>query len=338
MLDVFRSNAFSLANMTAAIETAPYAPQLLGSLGLFEEEPIYTTVAIIEKMQGKRALLRVANRGTVMDVRSTAPRTAIALNVPHVPYHQSVLADDVQNMRAFGKETELETLANHVNKQLTEMKKDHEATHEFHRVSALKGILYDADNTTVIFNYFTEFAVSQLTQNWLGTDATFATTTNGVIRQIANKLGAETFDGILALCGNTYFDAIINHASMKTAYERWRDGEFLRTAKMGPAWYGAAINGFMYQNILFVNYRGAIGNVTFIPDTEAYYVPRVPGLFKTVIAPANFAETVNTRGKLYYARQEPMKFNVGVELHTQSNALMVPARPDLIIKSTYAAS
>lgn len=338
-INIFDSNAFSMISLTNAMNLGPYKPRMLGELGLFAQKPIRTTEAWIEKKNGKLSILNTANRGTMKDVHSTRPRTAVSVAVPHVPYFQTILADDIQNIRAFGSETELQAMGSHVNDQMLEMKDDHDVTHEYHRVGALKGQVLDGDGTTVILDLFNLFGLSQTVINFVGTIANFSAVTTEVIRTIADKLGNETFDGIVCLCGNTYFDAVIQHASMVQAYDRWRNGEFFRTAKMGPQWYSAAINGFEFQNVLFINYRGKIGDITFIPDTEAYYFPRgVDDLFEDIIAPADFMETVNTKGKRFYAKQERMPFDKGVNLHTQSNVLSICKRPDAVIKSTYSST
>lgn len=339
MTDVLNSNAFGMSSLTAAIELAPYVPNLLGGLKIFKPKSIRTTVAWIEKRGNKLAILSTANRGTVNDVRSSIPRDAIPVRIPHVPYFQGIIADDIQNMRAFGTETELEVMGQYINEQLEGMKQDHEVTWEFHRVGALKGIILDGDNSTVLYNLFTLFNMTQVEIDWFSTDDSFAPTITSIIRAIGNKLGAASFSRIIALCGNDYFDNIVQHASMQEAYDRWRDGEFKRVSHLGPQWYAAAANGFEYQDVLFINYRGKIADVTFIADDEAYYYPvGVPNMFQQIAAPADFMETVNTMGKPLYSKMERMRFDKGMELHTQSNVLMINTRPDAVIKSTWSAT
>lgn len=338
-MDAFNSDAFGTASLCAAIQLAPYKPKMIGGMGLFSEKGINTNVAFIEKKGKKLSLLPTANRGTVNTVRSTTPRTAIPFNVPHVPHFQSILADDVYGIRAFGSESELQAVASHVNEQLIGMKENHEVTWEYHRIGALKGEVLDADGTTVIYNFFTEFDLTQTVIPWYSTDADYSETATTIIRTLADALGNDNPTGIVALCGNDYFDAVTRHDSIKSAYDRWRDGEYLRMSHLGPAWFSAATNGFMYQNIMFVNYRGQIDDITFIPDDEAYFFPSgIPGLFIDIMAPADFMETVNTKGKRIYAKQERMKFDKGVELHTQSNVLSMCTQPNVIIKSTWAAT
>jgi hypothetical protein len=84
---------------------------------------------------------------------------------------------------------------------------------------------------------------------------------------------------------------------------------------------------------MWERYRGT--SQVKIPDNEAYAVPMgVDGLFVTRFAPADYNETVNTRGLPYYAKGEPMKFGKGWEMEAQSNQLNLCTRPAAIIKLT----
>ena len=338
-IDIFNDDAFSMTSLTDSIAVAPYKPKMLGSLGLFQPKPQRTTTAWIEKVGSRLHILQTAPRGAVENVRSSDKRKAYPFRIPHVPQFQTVLADDIQNVRATGSETELKAMASHVNEQLIGMRNDHEVTHEYHRIGALKGLILDADGST-IYDLFDEFNLTQTTHSFVGTVSSLTDMFTGIIRTIANKCGNDVPSRILCLCGDEYFDAIVGHDTMKSAYDRWRDGEFRRVSQLGPAWYEAAsMNGFEQQNILFLNYRGQIDSTRFIETDEAYYVPvGIPGLFQEVIGPADTTETVNTLGKLIYVMQERMKFNKGIELHSQSNALEICTRPDVIVKSTYSAT
>jgi hypothetical protein len=247
------------------------------------------------------------------------------------------MADDVQNIRAFGSESELETVMDLVNDQLIGMRNDHEATMEYHRVGAVQGKVLDHDGTTVIYDYFSEFVI---TLNQVDINLTTNTNVRGkcheILREIAGALGMTPFSKAIAICGNTYFDAFVANASVKEGYERWQSSQFFRDSLIGPE-YTADMNGFDFGGITWVNYRGQIGAVPFFPANEARIFPvGVPDLFLEVAAPADFIETVNTRGLPFYAKQRPLPFDKGIELHTQSNVLYIATRPAALIKSVNA--
>lgn len=340
-IDIFNNDIFSMSSLGVAINKAPYVPNLLGALGIFTEKPIRTTDVWIEERHGRISLIPSGVRGTLpaANVSPQSKRKARSFKVPHFPYYKEILADSIQNVRAFGSETELQSVAAEVNDRLAEMRQDHEVTDEFQRVSALKGVLLDSDGSTTLYNYFDQFDVTQNTANF-DWDTNFSDVTTSVIRQIAGALGAQLYGQVVAICGNTYFDGARNHAETKAAYAQSaytnaNNGLFLLQSQLGPLFYSLASNGFYYNNIWYLNYRGAVGDVTFVPDTEAYYFPMgVPDLFEDYLAPAPFMETVNTKGQRMYAKMERLPLDMGVKLHTQSNTLKILTRPAAVIKST----
>lgn len=327
MLDTFNSDAFSSVSLTEAINKAPYSPNRLGELGIFEDRPITTTTAVIEERQGVLAVLGTAARGTMESVGAKKARKSYSFTVPHIPHNDAVMAAEVQNIRAFGSETETEVLAAVVNDKLVDMRANHEVTFEWHRCGAIKGVILDADGST-LYNLFTVFGISQDT-----TDFDLLATTNlklkctTVIRNIENALGATPFTGVRMMCGDTFWDELINHADVKAAYDRWMDGQFLRE--------NALRTGFQYGGIYFENYRASVGGSAWIAAGDAYAFPEgARGLFLHHSAPADFIETVNTRGQRIYVKQEPLPFDKGIALHSQSNPLIICTRPKCLQKAT----
>lgn len=328
ILDVFNEDAFSMTSLTDAMQTLPHAPSRLGQLGLFSDKPVSTITVAIEEKDGQLSLLPTKARGTAGSVVGRNRRRVRQFGVPHIPHEGALLADDLQGVRAFGQETQTEVFSTILNEELTQMKQNHEVTHEWHRMGALKGIILDADGST-IYNLFDEFGVSETT-----VDFAFGTATTdvkarclAVIRAIRDALGADTFTGVHAVCGDTWFDALVAHPLVADAYERWREGEHFRTQQYNTM--------FTFAGITFENYRGKVGSQDFLAATQARFFPvGVPNLFKRYLSPADFIETVNTLGRAFYAKQHRMKHDKGIELHTQSNPLHICRRPSVLIKGT----
>lgn len=332
ILDVFNTDPFSMASLTNSINKLPYAPSMLGKLGIFSPKPITTITPVIEEKYGKLSLVQSAPRGGgggSTPAISSPERVARPFVIPHLPRYGSVDADDVQGVRAFGSETQTETVASMVNEKLSQMRQDFEATHEYHRVGAVKGIILDADGST-IYNLFTEFG---LTQDSVSFDFTAGAQemklkAMEIIRLMQSALGGLVFNTPNVLCGDDFFDAISTHANVKDAFYRVNDSRFLREQQ-------AYNGGFEFGGIWWVNYRGSIDTTTFIATDEAYAFPTgVSGLFQHYDAPANYVETVNTMGKLIYAKQERQKFDKGIDIEGQSNVLHFCNRPQCLIKLT----
>ena len=328
MLDVFKKDAFSTLSLTTAINKLPFKPGRLGEMGLFKKSGKTTTQIGIEEKQGKLSLLPTASRGTMPTVNSSATRKVIAFTVPHIPANDTVLAEEVQNIRAFGEEDVVEVVADVVNEKLATLRSFHEVTHEYHRIGAIQGQVKDADGSTVLLNLFTTFGITETVVDFDFTAGVQDMKKKAleVIRLMETALGAETYDHIHAFCGDGFFDAFISHETVKDAFARYQDNVFAR--EVAPQ-----RRGFTFADIVWENYRGKIGTVDFIPTNECRFVPvGTQNIFQEYYAPANFMETVNTVGKPIYAKQELMKFDIGVELHTQSNPLIICTRPQVLIK------
>ncbi len=327
LANVFDSDIFSLVSLTAAIQKLPFVPSRIRQLGIFAEEGITTTSAMIEEDNGLLGLLPFTQRGAPGTPHKTGKRTARTLAIPHIGYDDVVLADSVQNIRAFGSETEMESVANVVNGRLVKMRQNHEVTHEYHRANALQGFVCDADGAKV-YNLFDEFEVTKPTD----VDFVFGTSTTDIRAKClaikttieTNLGGAATYNHIHCLCGSTFFRALISHATVKTAYERFESGAMLRSDPRA---------GFDFAGIIFEEYVGTVSGKAFIPATDARFFPvGLPGLFVQYNAPADFIETVNTVGQTIYAKQERMEFDRGTKIHTQSNPLMLCTRPGSLVR------
>ena len=340
-MDTFKADAFSMVSLTAAMNLLPYQPGKLGALGLFSPKPVRTDSIVVEERNSKLSLLLTSARGSVANPRSRGARNARNFTIPHVPQFSQIMADDVLNVRAFGSESELEAVSDLVNSELVEMRASHEVTQEFHRVKALDGVILDGDGTTTLVNLYTDFGLTQKEVSFdfgAGTQE-MKTKSTEIIRNVEDGMGGSFFSGVGVICGNTYWDNFITHASVTTAYERWQDGSMLREQqRMIGGTGGEAPNWFPYGGLNWMNYRGSIGGTKFVADLEAFWFPlgTADDTFTEAIAPADFVEAVGTPGQRFYAAQEMMDFNKGVKLHTQSNTLPIVTRLDAIGKATDA--
>lgn len=326
VLDLFSDEAFSVASLAEAINDQQYLPGRIGQLGLFAEGGVTTTNVIIERKGNTIRLVPTTPRGSDgMRERSEKAKMR-SLLVPHIKQGWSIMADEVQNIKGFGQQTLLQSLQAYVNDRLMAVGQNLEATLEYHRIGAIKGQILDSDGLTVIYNLFTEFGLAKQTHDLvLGTATTkVRVKLNEAKRKAEDKLGNIAHRGFRVFCSAGFYDAFTGHAMVEEAFERYQNGSFLRDDNR---------SGFEYNGIIFEEYRGSVGGVDFIPAGKAYMVPDgVPGLFKTKFAPADYVETVNTMGLPKYAKQQPLKFNRGIDGEAQTNPLCYCERPDTIIE------
>lgn len=329
-MDIFNNDAFSTVSLTKAINVAPHFPQRIAELGLFSEEGMTTTSAMIEQLGTTLSLVPSGTRGSPANATAGDKAKLIPFPAVHLPQRATIIADSVQNLRAFGSESELQTVQSVVNKRLEKMRRNLDATIEFHRMGAIKGQVLDSDGTSVLLDMYTAFGVAQQTHNMvLGTAGTkVRTKIVEAKRKSEDDLGGLMYKSMRAFCSPEFFDLFVAHGDVAAAFDRWNSGEFFRQDVRA---------GFFHGGVYWEEYRGKVGGVPFIAAGEAYLVPEgVPDMFITNYAPADYEETVNTIGLPYYAKQEPMRMNKGRELEAQSNPLCLNTRPRSVIKLTAA--
>lgn len=334
MLDVFKSDGFSVVSLTDAVNKLRFVPGRLGSLGLFATTSIATTTIAIEERNGILTLVAPTPRGAPGATVDKSKRSLRSLAVPHFEINDAVMAEEVQNVRAFGGEDAVETVQRIVAERLAIHSQSLEATIEYSRIGAVKGIVTYADGTTM--NLFTEFGVSQIGEVDFDLDAAnplpgaLRKKCAGIIRSIASELDGVPFSGVHAMCGDSFFDDLIAHEEVRASYLNQQAANELRAPYIAA---GQTYGVFEFGGIMWENYRGAVGSTAFIEADKCHIFPLgVPGLFREVHAPADYVETVNTLGQRLYSKQYDMPNGKGVHLDTQTNTLTYCTRPRALIK------
>jgi len=331
-INLFNDDAFSLASLTASINDQPFVPGRIAQLGMFAEEGITTTTVQIEKDGETLELVSSAERGAPGQVVVGSKRNMIPFNTIHLPERGTIKADEIQNIRAFGSQTELQALQVVVNTRLAKARRQLDATHEWHRIGAIKGLILDADAESVLVNLYSAFGLTQQVVKFaLDNDETdVRTKCLDVQEAIEDVLGSVQFMGVRVFCGKDFWRDLIVHPSIRDTYLNSQAAAALR---------GDPRDAFDFGGCTFERYRGKVGGVAYVGDDEAYAVPEgVPDLFITRYAPADYMETVNTNGLPYYAKQELMRMAKGVDMEAQSNPIHLCTRPRAVIKLTRTAA
>jgi hypothetical protein len=323
-----------MAALTDAILKLPHQPTRIAQLGLFRSRGISTLSVIVEEKDGQLSLIPAGPRGAPTTTIGRNSRTARSFVVPHLARESTVYADEVQGVRVMGSENEAEAVQTVVNDRLVDLRKMHDVTLEYHRIGALKGQILDADGTTVIYNLFTEFGVSQQTKDFAFSSGSTDVRQKAVeaARLVEGELGGQPYTRLRAFCSSGFFDALVGHANVKTAFQ-YQEG---RAILAGDLRYV----GFEFGGIIWEEYRGSVtgsdGNAkAFIPTNEAILFPEGPDIYTTYFAPADFVETVNTIGLPLYAKTfiDP-ELQRYARIHTQSNPLAMCLRPRAVIRLT----
>ncbi|WP_281645557.1 major capsid protein [Parendozoicomonas sp. Alg238-R29] len=328
-LDVFNNDAFSVQSLAAAIAEQPYVPGRISETGLFQSQGITTTAVSIEKKGMKLSLVAAQPRGGEGQPLERESRQMIPFITTHLPQRDYVMADEIQNVRSFGSEDELEGVQAVVNNKLSTMRTNLDATIEYQRMGAIQGKILDADGKTVLLDINKQFGTAQKT---MAVDLTgdLQVQCLAIKRAVRKALGGVMVRGWRAYCGAAYFDGLLQNESFKRAYERYQDGAMLRNDPR---------SGFEFAGIIWEEYYGEVDGNQFVKDDEAWVVPEgVQDMFITRFAPANYMETVNTMGLPYYGKVKLLDFDKGAAIEAQSNPLNLCTRPGGVIKLTIKAS
>lgn len=303
-MDVFNQNAFSMISLTTAVNQQPFLPTFLGDIGIFTARPIRTVAAAIEDRNGTLSLIQTSQRGAPLTEGKADKRNIRYFNTARLAKGDTIFAHEIQNVRAFGSETELQQVSTEVAYRYSKLQNDVALTHENMRLGAVQGIVLDADGST-IYNWFTEWGVSQPSEvDW---DLDNATPASGAVRQLCNStlrtvqraLSGMWIPGrsyLLGLCGDNYWDNLTQHPEILKTYLNTQQASELRGDKM-------PFETFNYGGITWVNYRGTDdGTTVAVGSDKVKFVPvGVPGLFETAFAPAESFDYVNTPGLPVYA-------------------------------------
>lgn len=326
-------DAFTSAELTAAVNKIPAMPGLLGQF--FEEKGISTTHAAIDVKKGQLQLVPDTPRN-VDDglVPAQDARQAIFLPASHLVEHAGVTPDDLQDRRAFGSD-QLETAADHILDKQVVMRRNIEVTKEYHRVGAVKGKVLDADGTTVLYDIYKTFGLSagideDITWPLDSTGAlnTVLTVFQDVCGAIDDAMGGFSYNGIAAVCGKAFWDHLISNPFVRDAYNLWAanlsrfgDNDFRDRA-------------FTYGGITWYRYGKKVGGKLLVEDAKAHVFPYGPGIFQTFNAPADYNEAVNTIGLPFYSKIEERRFNKGYDLEVQANPLTLCMFPEALVTLT----
>lgn len=343
-MDVFRNDAFNVISMTNAIRDIKNVPSLLDTLGIFTPNPITTERFEVEMIgDGTLALVPTTPRGGPRTSINRDRRTMRDFSTVRLRQFDTLRAAEIQGVRAFGSETEVEAMQTVVSGRQGKLMRRLELTREYHRLGAINGIVLDSDGTSVIRNFYTEFGITPPTEigfSWSNrTDVTGYIRRN-VIRPMKQALGGRWVPGarIIALCGDQFYDDLINNAEVRASYLNWTAASDLRGNADG---IGQAYGEFTFGGVTWINYQGTDDNSTVtIGTTKCRFIPvGIPDVFQSVYSPGESFDLVSTMGQEFYSKvvPDPSGYNEFVEVDLASYRLDMCLAPQALLQGRTGA-
>lgn len=336
----FDNERFSPVALTTAINKRDNEYNLLGQIGLFNGGGgLDTDVVKVETRNQRISIVETSPRGTPAPKSDTPDGRNVRLlpTFRHARTH-NVLASEVQGVRMFGSDNQMETVDHAVAKKLDKIHREHRQTMEFLRWGALKGDVYDADGVTVLYNSYSAMGEEQYEIEWDLTNANAVDPIQDGNDELldyleTNALG-ESISGVVKFCSPGYMQAMQKNKDFREAFKYFegqpnpnRNG--LRT----PFYFKGATYIRHMGSCAFQAADGSTIKHTFIPDNEAIAVPTgTYDTFNSYYAPGEFLETVNTMGIPLYIKTDMMKHNIGMELTYYSYPLHLVTKPRLVVR------
>ena len=327
---------FECTEMTAAVNKLPARRFFFKPL--FGVRGVKTPTVSLDIRKGRIVLIGDSERNTAPESLAGrgAKREWKHLSCAHLAQSDTLAPEDLQNVRAFGS-TEPISVAAVYNDKMQQLKDNLAATLEFHRLGAIKGVVLDADGTTVLHDIFNTFGAARKTLD-ISFPKTAADAANPILKSILKAkrhveaaMGGTPFDHIECIIGSDAYDMLTSHKLVREDFERWLSNR----AKFGN---NDRKRGFPYGGLTFVERSDVVGGQTMVAAKKGHVYPVGPGIFKQYHAPADWMETVNTIGLEYYARMDEKPKGRGFDLEVQSNPLTLCTFPEALIELNFKAA
>lgn len=339
-MDIFTGNAFSLVSMLAAFEEVDYQPNFMMNLGLFMTERSRTKSVSIENRAGTLSVLQTSQRGAPIEQhRKTEKRQLRSFTPPRIATDDTILADEIQDIRAFGRESELMQVMAEVNRRVdgpSGLLRNVELTWEHMGLGGVQGIVTDADGTP-LFNWFDEFGVTQAAE--IDFDLDNASPAEGALYskciQVRDQMrraakGAwNTNTLVMGLCGNNFWKNLIVHKEIQDIWKLMIQGGF----RDGLESLLGNVARIRYGDIVFVRYWGTDdGTSVAVPTDKCKFFPiNAPGVFKKVFAVGESFDHLNQPGRDFYPLiVRDRDRNMWVRIEVYSYPLFLCTRPAML--------
>jgi len=318
-------DVYEFSELQETMQLLPVQYMDIGKQNIFTKKVSPLSNVSINYNEGHISLLQSNGRETTKEYQEKGK--IVTLSLPRFVHSEHIDSRDLQNyLSATGGG--LANMNDFIIERLAPMRQHHELTHEWLRMGALKGVIYDGDYT-VMADLFSAFGMTQQVFNFQLNNA--ATNVRQICMNVSRYFERIGMSGTpRLLVSPAFFDALINHPKVEKFY--------LNTQSAPQLVAGGIRKGFLFEGIEFVEYSATATDVNgvvrnFIEAGEGHgYIPN-PMYFSAHWGPADFNDTVNLIPKQeVYVSIEPKQHNRGYHIHTQSNVLALPRNLRGVIK------
>ncbi|WP_347138883.1 major capsid protein [Paracoccus sp. SSK6] len=244
----------------------------------------------------------------------------------------SFSGEDIQDVRAFGTEDELETFEQVFNRDTATIRRWLEHTHEFQRGNVLKGRQVDSEGN-LLFDFFGAAGVTAPQSVAIDYDTASRRQLQNLVADVVDYsrdglgAGADDAQRFVMLHGKNDWRRFRTCDAVAALYDRYQDGAVNRAGATGQR------APFELFDVAHLPYYGPS-----LGADEWQLVPVVPGLLRTDFTPLDNPETANTLGLPGYATPHATPFNKGVQVEIASLPIHYITNPAAVIGGTSTGS
>ncbi|GGG59806.1 minor capsid protein E [Salipiger pallidus] len=337
-INIFKGDGFSAMALGEAIRMIPNQWGTIGAMGLFTAKAIRGTVFSIEKKDGVLQLVQSSERGSPLPGQARGKRKMVDFRTERFGLKSRITADDIDNIRAFGSETELKQAQDEVMDRQEELRGSIDITREYHRAGALQGVVLDADGSELM-NLFDKFEI-----NRKSVDFTFGTATTDlaakckeVTRHIRLNLMGDVMAGVGSLIHPDFTDKLMGHADFKERYK------YYQNANGGDPLRDDTSDGFEFGGIRWKEYLaeapvpqedGTTVTRSFIGEAKAAFFPLgTRQTFRTFNGSPDYVGMANTPGRDFYSAVFPdRQEDRFVDVEAMMQNMQICMRPGVLVE------
>ena len=218
-MDIFEGDAFSIIELTRALENIPFKPAILSGAGLFGSRGVRQRTVMIESRDGTLSLIPFSERGSAYEQQVPERRDMRAFVCRQFKKQDVLWASEIQAIRDFGSETATQQVQTEVARKMGRLRNDAEATFEFHLFNGIQGVVKDPKDGATVINYYTEFGITPAAE--VDFDLDNATPASGALRKRCQALIESVEDSLGGLaagqiqlraeCGSAFFADLVAH-------------------------------------------------------------------------------------------------------------------------------
>lgn len=324
-------NPLKLYDFTPMINIIEPENTTVTSLNLFDVSRHNTTTVLVTRQEETTPIMGDRQRQGERNFVTHTGEIVKPLQIPFFNLDRNIKPVDIQNWRSMLEADTPRTVEQEVQRFMQRIRNINAKTKEKIFTEALLGRAYAPNSPQMQVNYYNFWEVTQhvVTVDMDSTtiDPSSVLETEARAYIIDTKGNGTTQTGIWALCGRQYFQAMVDNAFVRTAYQFYQQGvNPIRDRLSG----NSDARRFEFRGITYI--EDIYGN---IPTNEAIIFPSgIDGMFQAYYAPADTLADANT-----VAQEEYMWYTEDLRtasIQSEFSLLAANTRPELVVRSVMA--